>query len=169
MTGLGTGGGGGFNLFPDGLFPEFSGPLLVGGGHATALAGGDDDGGGVLRVGFAALQFRGRAALAPPRLMVVFEVLYGFGNDVAIIDGGVHAGVGPVLVGAGIGAVMREAAPEVLDRGLVISPELSLPLRLRGRARFAPSIVLFARLDVIPFDRVTFADQLTAGATFVGW
>jgi hypothetical protein len=163
MTGLGMTN---LNLFPDGLFPDFSGPLWLGGGYGVG-----DSHGAVIRGGLVLIKFDEVETLAEPGGMGGFEFLVHLDDDPYFSMGLIgQRGFGPILVGAHAGFAIRETeASGDSDYALVVGPELSLPLRWRPRKRFAPCAVLFARVDVPVSGRDSFHDKAIAGVQLALW
>lgn len=167
MTGIGLTN---LDLFPNGLFPEFSGPLQVGGAYGQRL-GGSASSGGVLRIGIGLIKFDDVDTLAEPSGMVAFESLVHFEDSTYVTMGlNVQRGFGPIMVGGSAGFAIRGADESGnSDLAIVLGPELSVPLRWRARPRFTPAAVLFARLDVAASRRDAFGDKAIAGLWFAMW
>ena len=166
MTGLGMTN---VDLFPNGLFPDCSGPLFVGGGYATGLDAADA--GGFVRFGMTLLKFDDVASLASPQWMAALDFVVHAGGDPYFTMGlAFERGVHRFLIGAGTGIAIRETpASGDSDYALIVSPELALPLRWRAHPRFTPSAILFARVDVSITGRDSFADRLLGGVSFAVW
>jgi hypothetical protein len=155
LTGLGLGD---YDLFPDGLFPEYSAPFEVGGGYATD--------GPVLRVGLAALKYDDLPTLAPPAGMLSLDVMLHFAEaTVGTIVGTFQYGFGPIMAGAGVGAILLADGPV----GAVVTAEVSLPLRFRLKKRFSPSVIAFARAEIPVSERDVYDDQILLGASVLVW
>jgi hypothetical protein len=166
MTGIGMTN---LNLFPDGLLPDFSGPLWLGGGYGVGL--GESSRGAVLRGGLALIKFDGVASLSEPAGMGGIEVLVHLDENPYFTIGAIgQRGFGPILAGAHAGLAVRETeASGDSDYALVVGPELSYPLRWRAHPRFAPSAVWFVRVEVAISGRDSFHDKALAGVALALW
>ena len=166
MTGLGMTN---VDLFPNGLFPDCSGPLLVGGGYAKGLD--SPDGGGFVRFGMTLLKFDDVRSLAPAQWMAALDfVVHAAGDPYFTMGLAFERGVSRFLIGAGAGLAIRETpASGDSDYALIVSPELALPLRWRAHPRFTPSAIVFARVDLSISGRDSFDDRVLGGVSFAVW
>lgn len=167
MTGLGMTNLSG-DLFAHGLLPRYSGPLFVGGAVSMEHGGA----GGAFRLGLGGIKYEDESRFGRPIGMGMVELLAhwgdGHGGDITV-DAVAERAVGRLLIGGGAGVAWREADWATPAAAMLINPEISLPLRLRGDAQFTPSLLVFARFELVALGRHEFDDKALLGASFVVW
>ncbi|MDQ3300561.1 MAG: hypothetical protein M3619_28610 [Myxococcota bacterium] len=156
----GLGGGGGLNLFPHGFFPNGSGPIFAGAGYSHGLQ--ETRGAVYLRFGVGLVEYDSYVSLARPSWMFALELGVHLLDEAVLTFGASYQhGMGPFLVGGAVAFASSER--EDTSLGILLAPEVSLPLRAMVRRSFTPSAIVFARFELAATVRDVFEDRFLTG------